>query len=128
MFQPYKHHYGKVVTRAYMTGCYDFNKVHFLDAIHNVRLNVMKSTTIQSAWAKTGLIPYNPDIVLSKIQLPTPLPMTPDPQPQDTLDTTPHSGGALQWYAEEMNNLPDLVFSTGFLSVSASKFKTGACI
>ena len=49
VFQPYKHWYGKAVARAFRNGCTDFNKMEFLQALHQVRLDTFKRTTILSA-------------------------------------------------------------------------------
>jgi hypothetical protein len=76
--QPFKHH-KQAVERATHTGCTDFNKVEFLNAIHSIRLATFKKQTILASWREAGLWPYNPDVVLQKIR-PT-RPATPPPPP-----------------------------------------------
>jgi len=44
--------------------------MEFLQALHKVRLDTFKRSIVLSAWAKLGLIPFNPAIVLSQIQIP----------------------------------------------------------
>jgi hypothetical protein len=35
--------------------------------LHKIRIAGLKESTIQSAWRKCGLIPFDPDVVLSQI-------------------------------------------------------------
>jgi hypothetical protein len=67
-FQPYKHWHSEAVDAATRTGCTSFNKVEFLAAIDSIRRQTFKGTTIRSGWYKTGLVPYNPEIVLGKLR------------------------------------------------------------
>jgi hypothetical protein len=67
-FQPYKHWHSEAVDAATRTGCTSFNKVEFLAAINSIRRQTFKRTTIRSGWQKTGLIPYNPEVVLGKLR------------------------------------------------------------
>ena len=80
VFQPYKHYHQRAVESASRTGCINFNKVEFLHAIKTIRDETFKKTTILSAWEKSGLIPYNPEIVYRKLVHP---PRTPSPEPED---------------------------------------------
>lgn len=65
VFQPLKHYHAEAIDHATRTGCSDFNKVEFLSAITSIRDQAFKPATILSSFRKTGLIPYNPRIVLS---------------------------------------------------------------
>jgi hypothetical protein len=67
-FQPYKHWHSEAVDAATRTGCTSFNKVEFLAAIDSIRRQTFKRTTIRSGWQKTGLVPYNPEVVLQKLR------------------------------------------------------------
>ena len=67
-FQPYKHWHAEAVDAATRSGCTSFNKVEFLAAIDSIRRQTFKRTTIRTGWQKTGLIPYNPDVVLDKLR------------------------------------------------------------
>ena len=51
--------------------------MEFLQALHKVRLDTFKRSTVLSAWAKSGLIPFNPAVVLNQIQMPLPQAITP---------------------------------------------------
>ena len=68
IFQPFKHFHALAVDTATRTGCTDFNKSEFLTAITSIRQQTFKNTTIRSAFRKTGLIPYNPQIVIEKLR------------------------------------------------------------
>ena len=39
-----------------------------MSKIHKIHIKGIKPATIQSAWRKVGLIPFNPDLVFSKIK------------------------------------------------------------
>ena len=86
IFQPFKHYYKQAVEDATWTGCTNFNKLEFLDAIHSIRSRTVKPSTVMSRWRQLGLIPFNPDIVLHKIRLTTP---ERRPTPTDTAPIQP---------------------------------------
>ena len=81
LFQPYKHHHRRAVEMAVRTGCTNFNIVEFLHALHYIRVATFKPMSIKSAWEKTGLIPYNPELILTKLRRQTAVvrPSTPPP-------------------------------------------------
>ena len=113
VFQPLKHYHTEAIDRATRTGCSDFNKIEFLSALRSIRQQAFKSTTIVSAFRKTGLIPWNPDRVLSRIQqiqerqnsqnsLPR-RPITPPHSIPPAL-STPHTIRSLKRQAEYLDN------------------------
>ena len=67
VFQSYKHYHAEAIDIASCTGCSKFDKIEFLTAIDSIRRQTFKPTTIISAFKKTGLIPFNPSIVLNKL-------------------------------------------------------------
>ena len=67
VFQPLKHYHAEAIDKATRTGCSDFNKLEFLSAITSIREQAFKESTIISSFRRTSLIPYNPDIVLSRL-------------------------------------------------------------
>lgn len=77
IFQPYKHYHKETVDQATRTGCGDFNKTEFIASLEDIRLKTFKPKTIRSSFRKTGLVPYNPKIVLEKLREYNPLPSTP---------------------------------------------------
>ena len=108
VFQPLKHFHAEAVDQATRTGCSDFNKVEFLSALTSIRLQAFKQTTILSAFRKTGLLPYNPDRVLSLLHEHSSPPQqrqptTPPPAPPLCL-TTPVTLRSLKRHAEYLQN------------------------
>jgi len=77
-------------------GCGNFDKVEFLDKIDSIRQHTFKKSSICSAFRATGLIPYNPDVVIAKLrealipQAPRE-PTTPPPVAPLTMPLTIHS-------------------------------------
>ena len=57
-------------------GINHIDKFDFLDAYPSTRSETFKSETIKNSFSATGLVPYDPDRVISKlnIQLRTPTP------------------------------------------------------
>ena len=104
LFQPFKHHHRLAVEMAVRTGCTNFNTVEFLHALHQIRTATFKSSSILSGWAKTGLIPYNPEVVLTRLRRQTAVvrPSTPPPttlqppRPRPTVPRTPDTPRSLQ--------------------------------
>jgi hypothetical protein len=68
IFQPFKHWHSEAVDYATRSGCIDFNKTEFLAAFEGFRQRTMKPDTIRAGFAKTGLYPFNPNIVLSSLR------------------------------------------------------------
>jgi len=67
VFQPYKHYHSETVEVANRLGCGDFDKCEFLDGVDSISQQTFKQSTVQSAFRATGLIPYNPEVVISKL-------------------------------------------------------------
>ena len=81
IFQPSKHYHKQAVEASTRTGCTNFNKVEFLNAIHSIRSQTFKHSTIVSGWRKSGLIPLNPEMAIQNIRPSTPeWPRTPPAQ------------------------------------------------
>ena len=55
------------------------DKLDFLEAYLSARIKAFKSETIKNSFAAAGLVPYNPDRVISKLDIclrtPTPPPL-----------------------------------------------------
>jgi hypothetical protein len=92
-FQPYKHFHGKENDRLVREGVINITKVEFLSIIEGVRESAFKDSTIESAFRKTGIHPYNPLIVLTPMleaapaRTPSPGPAGPSSSPFNTLMT-----------------------------------------
>ena len=66
-FQPYKHYQSVILDEAALRSNLDFNKLDFLAALSIVRKQTFKPTNISSAWRRSGLYLYNPDLVLNAL-------------------------------------------------------------
>ena len=74
IFLPAKHYFSDAVNQAIFTGEETFSGVEFLAAFNSFRKKAFKSSTILSAWKKTGLIPFDPESVLGIVRKPLPPP------------------------------------------------------
>jgi hypothetical protein len=75
-FAVLKQSYGRQIEGYMRNGVNHINKPDFLRAFHAARTEAMTLANIQSSFAATGLVPHNPERVLSKLhtQLKTPTP------------------------------------------------------
>ena len=83
-FQPYQHYHSDAIDATMRIGIPEFGKLDFLASLTTMRAKTFKKSTILLVFRKTGLIPYNPEIVLQKIcsansQTPPSRPVTPLP-------------------------------------------------
>ena len=126
VFQPLKHWHTEAINNSVQTGDKTFTKVEFLNVFNGFRQQVFKTTTIESAWKKTGLIPYNPSIVLNKVReiLPPPRPATPPAQQFQPLAETPRTIRQIAEAGAELWLHPDLPDD---LQQSIIRFAKGAC-
>src|SRR5207248_10441828 len=78
-FSVLKRLYGQQVKQLMGTGVSHIDKREFLRLYQQVRPKALHSANIQSSFAATGLVPYNPDRVLAllNVQLRTPSPCRP---------------------------------------------------
>lgn len=91
VFQPLKHYYNKAIDCIVRDGCLHITKIEFFMIIQDVWLKSFKKTTILSSFEKTGIHPWNPQLVLQKIYERVVLahPVTPEPQSSPCLYRTP---------------------------------------
>ena len=89
VFQPFKHYHSEAVRESVRFGDFEFSKLDFLACFQKIRDQTFKTSTIKSAFAKTGLVPFNPSIVLTKVvaignvdKEPVPLPLLSTPKAQ----------------------------------------------
>jgi hypothetical protein len=68
VFNPYKHFHRRQVNEKADLGCEHYNIAEFLAGLPAVRKEAFKASTIQHAFREAGIVPYNPDIVLRKMQ------------------------------------------------------------
>lgn len=88
VFQPLKHYHAKALDVLVRDGLTEITKLEFLSVIEGVRKEAFKATTIKSAFKKTGIHPYNPDIVLRPLQERV-IQHTPSPTRQTSSSSTP---------------------------------------
>ena len=67
VFQPFKYYHTDAVDKAVRLGDEKFGKLELLAAFQSFRNQTFKLTTIRHAFKSTGLVPFNPDIILDKI-------------------------------------------------------------
>jgi hypothetical protein len=72
VFNPFKTAQQKVLECARDDLDNEYNKREFLAHLHGIRVATFTGANIKSAWRKTGLVPFNPNIVLDALprQLP----------------------------------------------------------
>jgi hypothetical protein len=75
LFRSYKKEHRDVLHEAMFSCCANFNKIEFLHALKGMREKAFRQTSIASAFRKTGIFPFRPDVVLQ--QLPDNRPTTP---------------------------------------------------
>jgi hypothetical protein len=68
VFQPLKHYHAKALDLMVRDGLVNITKVEFLSCIEDVRRKAFKNSTILSAFKKTGIWPFNPQLVLSVLE------------------------------------------------------------
>src|SRR5699024_395279 len=72
-FSPLKRLHGQKVQEQIQKGIYSIGKEDFIHIYPAVHQQSLSSLNIQSGFAATGLVPFSPERVLSKIQkTPTP--------------------------------------------------------
>ena len=90
------HWHSEAINKATQIGDEKFNKLEFLNAFNDFRAKAFKSTTIRSAWRQTGLIPYNPVLVLDKVREAHP-PAPPRPATPSPTSSSPYSALRIQF-------------------------------
>jgi hypothetical protein len=68
VFQAYKHWHSEAIADATQTGGGKFTKVEFLHALDTIRQKTFKKQTICHGFRATGIIPYNPRIVIEQLE------------------------------------------------------------
>ncbi len=68
VFQPLKAYHAKAVDMTVRDGCINITKLEFLGFILSIRQQAFKEATIHSAFRKTGIVPFNPLVVLKPLE------------------------------------------------------------
>jgi hypothetical protein len=133
-FQPLKHYHGEAIDHAVRTGDTEFTKVEFLAAFDKIRHQTFKESTVKSAFRKTGLIPYDPTIVINAMREYEPR-VTPQTSPLRTNNLrTPQTFNEIGIMADNINIYlakPSLSPSLGiqigrFMKGAMAKLQSGA--
>jgi hypothetical protein len=69
-FSPLKRLYGQRITNKVQKGINAIDKTEFLYIYATVHYQALSSSNIQSSFAETGLVPFSPERVLSKLHIP----------------------------------------------------------
>jgi hypothetical protein len=127
VFQPFKHFHAKAVDDATRIGCGDFNKLEFLAAINGIRQHTFKKHSLLSSFQQYGIIPYNPQVAINKVQeyLPPEDPVRPVTPLNGFIEapTTPWTDRALQRQANAL-----IVATPSRKKALEAKFIKGALI
>jgi len=84
-FQPNKYYYREAVNEVTRIGNQDYNQIDFFVDIERIHRQTFKELTIKSSFKKTGIWPFNLEIVLQKLKEFEPPHYTPPLQNQDEL-------------------------------------------
>ncbi|KJZ70610.1 hypothetical protein HIM_09998 [Hirsutella minnesotensis 3608] len=89
MFQPLKHYHAEALDLIVRDGCANITKIEFLSVIQEVRRKAFREDSILSAFKKSGLVPYDPLVVMRRIQERQERALTPPPPPAPELQSSP---------------------------------------
>lgn len=107
-FQPYKHYHAKALDLLVRDGLTNISKLEFLSIIEGVRVQAFKTSTIQSAFQKTGIFPFNPQHILEDVAGRMPrTPSPPAPAPSSSTEATPTT-------IRQFNKIADRITSSLF--------------
>jgi hypothetical protein len=68
VFHAYKHWHSEAIANATQTGGGKFTKIEFLYALDTIRQKTFKKQTICHGFRATGIVPYNPQIVIENLE------------------------------------------------------------
>jgi hypothetical protein len=102
VFQPLKHYQAKALDTIIRDGCAYITKLEFLAYIQQIRTQAFKESTVKSAFKKTGIHPFNPQVVLQETADRMPQ-YTPSP-PSHQLNSSIFSTSVTLRHAEKMRN------------------------
>jgi hypothetical protein len=105
-FAVLKRSYGRQIEDLIRVGVNYIDKSDFLSAYCVARIESLTSNTIRSGFGATGLVPYDPERVLSKLntQLRTPTPPPPATEQAPWVPETPHNIRELEFQAKAIGD------------------------
>jgi hypothetical protein len=110
VFSVLKRLYGGAVESRIRTGIHHVDKVDFLEMLYNVRLQTYTIQNIKSGFSHAGIVPYDPQKVLSQLQIvihePTPASSRPTTSSSTTWSPkTPYNARTLEKQAKSVKDL-----------------------
>ena len=90
-FSVLKRSYGSLIERLMRNGINYINKLDFLAAYPEARAEAYKSSTVYSAFAGASLVPYDPDRVISQLDIKLRTPTPPGSSSSACSPKTPHT-------------------------------------
>ena len=108
LFSPLKTTYGRKIGDSIRLGINHIDKEEFLTVYGQIRPAAFSESNIKSSFAAAGLVPYNPDRVLSRLH--AQIRTTPPPTESDALQSpwlpqTPRNVATLQHQTDAINAL-----------------------
>lgn len=88
-FAVLKRSYGQLVETKMRLGLNHIDKLDFLEAYPHARIEAFKPNTIKNSFTAAGLVPFDPDRVLSKLNIQLRTPTPPGSQSSDWEPKTP---------------------------------------
>jgi hypothetical protein len=98
-FARLKQLYSSIVEGKIQVGVNHIDKLDFLEAYTKAHIETFNSRIIQSSFAATGLVLYNPEQVLSKLNIELQIPTPPPTQGKD------QGQGQTPWAPETLYNI-----------------------
>ena len=104
-FAVLKRAYGRLIESKMRARINHIDKLDFLEAYPSARIEAFKSETIKNSFAAAGLMPYNPDRVISKLDIRLRTPTPPSSRGSEWEPKTPSNYVQLQKQASSIKAL-----------------------
>ena len=95
-FSPLKRAYGSLVGKKMRLGINHIDKLDFLEAFLQARKSAFQAETIQNSFSGAGLVPFNPDRVLDRLNIKQKTPTPPGSQSTNSAPKTPYTARQLE--------------------------------
>ncbi|ODM14891.1 hypothetical protein SI65_09643 [Aspergillus cristatus] len=104
-FSPLKRAYGRLVENKARCNFNHIDKFDFLEAYPQAHTEAFKMENIKNSFAASGLVPFNPERVLEKLNIQLKTPTPPGSQSTDSAPKTPHNFKQLEKHASTIKKL-----------------------
>ena len=104
-FSPLKRAYGRLVEDKMRLGFNHIDKLDFLEAYPQARMGAFKAETIKNSFAAAGLIPFDPERMLGKLNIQLKTPTPPGSQSTNSAPKTPYNPKQLEKQASTIKKL-----------------------